>query len=170
MKGTNIVKSVFTYIDDLMDAVKAIKEKGLDFTVYSPTYVEEVVEACDDKRSPVAIITFIGAASGLIFGFSLAILTSMDWPLRVGAKEIAAIPSFVVVGYECTILFGAIFTLNAILFFCKLPDLFRRPGYDPRFSDDKFGLIVGVENSNSEQVMELLKSFKPDEVEIKNGL
>ena len=51
-----------------------------------------------------------------------------------------------------------------------LPDLFRRPGYDPRFSHDKFGLVVGREDSDTESLESLLKQSGADEVDIKDGL
>lgn len=62
-------------------------------------------------------VTATGALIGMCFGFGLAILCSMDSATRVSAKDVVAIPGFVVVGYECTILFGGLATLFGMLFF-----------------------------------------------------
>ncbi|MEZ4754046.1 MAG: DUF3341 domain-containing protein [Bdellovibrionota bacterium] len=121
-------------------------------------------------KSLVRGVTLTGAAFGLCSGFALAILTSMDYPLRVSAKDIVAIPAFVVVGYECTILFGAIATLLAILHFCKLPNILRKPGFDPRFTDDKFGLVVGCDLNQSEDLKAVLTKSGAEEVKLEEGI
>ena len=164
MKGTRTITGVFTFLDDAIGAIAKLKEEGKEFCVYSPTYIPELENAIDKKRSPVAMMTLTGGLMGLVGGFALAILCGLDWPLRVSAKDIIAVPGYVVIGYECTILFGAIFTLLGILHFCRLPNLFKKPGYDPRFSDDKFGVVVGCEEEDIDSVRELLSSAGADEV------
>ena len=90
--------------------------------------------------------------------------------MRVSAKDVVSIPGFVVIGYECTILFGAIATLLGLLHFCRLPDILRKVGYDPRFSDDKFGVVVGCEGGQVDEVMADLKRAGAEEVEVRDGL
>jgi hypothetical protein len=105
-----------------------------------------------------------------VFGFGLAILCSLDWPLRVSAKDIVSVPGFVVIGYECTILFGALATLAAMFHFCRLPDILRKVGYDPRFSDDKFGVVVGCGTDEVDSVVDSLKKAGADEVEVRDAI
>jgi hypothetical protein len=170
MKGAKAIVGVFTYLDDTLHAIEGAKQRGYEFEVYAPTYIHELEHAVDKSRSPVAAITLTGAVFGLTFGFALAILCGLDWPLRVSAKEIVAVPAYVVIGYECTILFGAIFTLKSLLFFCKIPNIFRRPGYDPRFSHDKFGVVIGCDNQQVDEAQYLLSSAGADEVQVRDGL
>ena len=170
MKGNKLVVGVFTYLDDLLDAIAKVKEAGMDYKVYAPTALPEIEEATLPGKSPVRKVTLTGAITGLCAGFALAILTSMDYPLRVSAKDIVAIPSFVVVGYECTILFGALATLAAVMHFCRLPHVLRKAGYDPRFSDDKFGLVVGCESGQSDEVQGVLNQSGADEVKLEEGI
>ena len=170
MKGQKAVVGVFTYLDDALGAVEYAKSTGLDYKVYSPTYVPTLTEAVDKKRSWVPTISLIGAVFGLTAGFTLAIWTSLDWPMRVSAKNIVSIPGFVVVGYEWTILWGAIFTLNALLFFCGIPNPFRKVGYDPRFSDDKFGVVIGCDPERVDEISEKISGTGADEVLVKEGL
>lgn len=170
MKGSKVVVGIFTYLDDTLNAIEKAKASGNEYEVYAPTYIHELEHAVDTARSPIAILTLLGGLFGLCGGFALAILCGLDWPLRVSAKEIVAIPSYVVIGYECTILFGAIFTLKGIFLLCRLPDIIRRPGYDKRFSYDKFGVVIGCDEPNELEVKELLASSGADEVEIREGL
>ncbi len=170
MKGKKVVVGVFSYLDDIISAISEIKTKELEFKVYAPTFVHELDEAIDTKRSKVSLFTLIGGLTGLTFGFGLAIWCGLDYPLRVSAKNIVSIPSYVVIGYECTILFGAIATLLGVFHFCRLPWIFRQPGYDPRFSDDKFGLVVGCDGDKSGELRELFESKGAEEVKVEDGL
>ena len=170
MRGNRVVVGVFSYMDDTIAAINAAKEADYDVKVYSPVPNHALEEATSHTRSPIRIISLIGAMTGLTAGFALAILCSLDWPIRVSAKDIVTPPAFFVVGYECTILFGAIFTLMAMLHFSRVPDLFRKVGYDPRFTRDKFGVVVGCESEQIEDVKKKLLDVGADEVEVKDGL
>ena len=170
MNGVKAVVGVFSYLDDLVHAIEEIKKRNLDYRVYGPTPRHEIEQATSKTRSSIRIFTTVGAVTGLCCGFALAILCSMDYPLRVSAKDIVSIPGFVVIGYECTILFGALATLIGLLHFCRIPDILRKVGYDPRFSDDKFGLVVGCDRERIDDVRSALQSKGAEEVEVRDGL
>lgn len=169
-KPTKAVVGVFEFMDDITKAVASVKEANFEFKVYSPFASHEIEDAAMPGKSPVRFFTAVGGLTGLTFGFSLAILTALDYPLRVSAKDIISVPGFVVIGYECTILFGALCTLLGIFSLCKLPNLFRTPGYDPRFSDNKFGLVVGCSADQVKDVESSLRRFGAEDVEVRDGL
>jgi hypothetical protein len=170
MKGNRVVVGVFGYLDDALAAIEAAKESNFEYKVYSPVPNHAIDHATFEERGPVRLIGATGAVIGLISGFALAILCSLDYPLRVSAKPIVSIPGFVVIGYECTILFGALATLMAIFTFCRLPNIVRKAGYDPRFTRDKFGVLVGCDSSKTEEVKAKLLEVGAEEVEIQDGL
>ncbi len=170
MKGYKAVVGVFSYLDDALGAITQAKNAKLDYRVYSPVPHPSIEEATFPQKSPVRFSTMIGALLGLSFGFALPILCSLDYPMRVSAKDVVSIPAFFVIGYECTILFGAIFTLLALFHFCRLPDILRKVGYDPRFSLDKFGVVVGCSVSEIDGIKESLLKAGADEVQVRDGL
>lgn len=170
MKGNRVVTGVFSYLDDTLNAVRKAKAEGREYRVYSPVPVHEISEETSPARSPIALVTGTGALTGITFGFALCILTNLDWPIRVSAKPIVSVPAFVPVGYECTILFGAIFTLIALLHFCRIPDIFRAPGYDPRFSQNKFGVVIGCSGGEIEDIKQKLIECGAEEVIAGDGL
>jgi molybdopterin-containing oxidoreductase family membrane subunit len=170
MKGNKLVVGVFPFLDDTLKAIEQAKSLGLEYRVYSPFASHEIEEATLPARSPVGLFTLAGALSGLVGGFGLAIATSLDWPLRVSAKDIVSIPGFVVIGFECTILLGALFTFAAIFHFCRLPDIFPKLGYHPRFSDDRFGVVVGCNKDQLEDLKKLMTEAGAEEVEVRNGI
>lgn len=170
MRGNLAVVGIFSYHDDTIRAIGKIRETDLDYRVYSPVPTPEIEHATSDGPSPIRFLTLAGGLTGLTFGFALPILCSMDWPLRVSAKDIVSVPGFFVIGYECMILFGAICTLLGLLHFCKIPDVLRKVGYDPRFTDDKFGIVVGCEKAHLEQVKSKLLEAGAEEIEVREAL
>ena len=142
MSATGVV-GVFGRLDGAVAAIESLKARGYaNYRVYSPTPRPELADAVARKESPVRLFTLVGALTGTAFGFFYAIGTSLDWPLITGGKPIISWPPFVVIGFETTILIGSLVTVAAMFLFAGLPKLGRAPGYDPRFSDDKFGVVA----------------------------
>jgi hypothetical protein len=134
---------VFGQLDATVAAIEGLRARGhANFRVYSPVPRPELADALEHKVSPVRLFTLFGALSGTAFGFFYAIATSLDWPLVTGGKPIISWPPFIVIGFETTILIGSLATVAGMFLFAGLPKLGRAPGYDPRFSDDKFGVVA----------------------------
>jgi len=172
MKSLRAVTGVFSFPAEVVAAIGKIRSARLRFQVYSPFACPEIDAAALPAAgtSPVTKVTFSGAIAGLIAGFALAILCCMDWPLRVSAKAIVSPPAYVVIGYEMLILLGGLATLMAVLYFCRLPNMLRKIGYDPRFSNDKFGLVVECESEQVQMVEHTLRGCGAEEVEVKPAL
>ena len=137
------VVGVFGRLDATVAAVEALKGRGYaNYRVYSPVPRPELAEVLAHRVSPVRLFTLLGALFGTGFGFFYAIATSLDWPLITGGKPIISWPPFIVIGFETTILLGSLITVGGMFLLAGLPKLGRAPGYDPRFSDDKFGVVA----------------------------
>lgn len=144
---STMVKGVYAHLDCLVDGIDALKKAGhTDLTVVSPLPRHEIEHLLyEGKPSPVRWFTMTGALFGGSSGFTLASITHLNWPMIVPAgKPLVSIPAFMVITFECTVLFGCIFTLIGMLVHCRLPALkLPEAVQDPRFSDDHFGLVVG---------------------------
>ena len=81
--------------------------------------------------------------TGTVTGFALALLCDWDWPIVVGGKTpgIYSLPAYVILGFEFTILFGAIATVIGVLVMCRLPNP-KATIFDNRLTDDMFGIWV----------------------------
>ncbi len=168
--SSRAVVGVFTYMDDALEAVKKVKAANMDYRMYSPVPRHEIEEVTYPEKSPVRRVSLIAAMTGCACGFALAIWCSLDWPLRTSAKNIASVPAFFVPGYEWTILFGGLGTLLSILVFCRLPSVLRAAGYDPRFSNDKFGVVVACSGSQVEDLKRRMLDSGADEVDVRDSL
>ena len=159
------VVGVFSYVDTTTKAVQSLKEQGhQSYTVYMPTYIHDLAEEIDHTESPVRWVTLLG---GLV-GFACAILMtgwmSLDYPVRTSMKPVLSWPPYTVIMFELVILIGGLFNLGALFGFCKLPRIKPGVGYDPRFTDDKFGVVIEAESDQLEAMKELLKNAGAEEV------
>lgn len=111
----------------------------------APTAVSPVPPH-DDRPSPIRFFTLAGAIAGGAAGFGLSAYASTKWGMVVSAKPLVAIPPFLVVAFECAILFGALATALGVLLLAFLPSLFEHRGlpawFDPRLTADRWGLFV----------------------------
>ena len=136
------VLASFEHIDAAVDAIQALKRSGHDdLTVYSAAPNHELEEALGTGSSWVRAFTLVGGLTGCAAGFALTTWMSYDWPLLVGGKSIAALPPYVVIMFELTILLGALSTVAGMVILPQLKKVRGRP-YHPRFSDDRIGVFV----------------------------
>ncbi|MGH7518062.1 MAG: DUF3341 domain-containing protein [Gemmatimonadales bacterium] len=158
------VLAAFEHIDAATDAINALRARGhKDFTVYSSHPNHEIEEALETHSSPVRLFTLVGGLTGCTAGFTMAIWMNLDWPLIVGGKAIAAVPAFVVLGFELTVLIGA---LSSVLGVAVLAILLRNRGaaYHPRFSDDRIGIFVPAAGDQARAVEDLVRTAGAVEV------
>lgn len=164
---TSGVLASFVHIDAATDAIRALKAQGhTDLTVYSAAPNHEIEEALDHPVSPVRLFTLIGGATGCAAGFAMTIWMSENWPLLVGGKPIASIPPYVVIGFELTILLGALSTVLGVVLLSALKSRKRVP-YDEKFSDDHIGVFVPCRADQAAAVEALFR--KAGSVEVKHA-
>lgn len=160
------VLAVFGHLDSTVSAIEELKRSGhRDFTVYSPLPRHELEHALAQPTSPVRAFTLIGGISGCAIGAWISLYMSYDWPVQVGGKTIGSIPAYVVIMFEMTVLFGALTTLLGVVFNVLLAA--RQQGtiaYDPRFTNDKFGIFVPAAAAQAARVETLLKGCGAEEV------
>lgn len=155
---------IFTYLDDLLGALKAVKEAGLEVTVLAPSASAEVQELLKEGPSPVRYYTLGGGLFGLFSGFALAVYTVIQWKFIVSGKPIIPWIPFVIVGFEFLILFGVVFSFFGLLIHSRLPRLRLPAYYDPRFSNDRFGLLIYAAQAEREKITALLQEAGAEEI------
>lgn len=155
----------FPYLDSLLEAIKRLHQAGYqDLQALSPVPHHAIDEALEKPPSPVRVFTLIGCLLGGITGLVLTIATSLHYPLITGGKPIISFPPFLIITFELTILFGGLMTLGGMLLNARLPRVHIGPAYDPRFSEDRFGLWVRCEAKDFDGVTRLLENAGAEEI------
>lgn len=164
------VLGLFPHMDTALDAIRRLRGEGYELTVYSPTPRHEVEEALEQPESAVRIFTFTGAFTGTAAGAALAIWTSLDWPLIVGGKEIVAMPAFVVIMFETTVLLGAIATLIGLFAGARLPRFGKGEAlYHPSCSSGNFGVFAHAPVDRHDSIRSILSDSGSEEVLVEEG-
>lgn len=159
------VLGIYSYVDSVIDTVHKLKRAGYgNFKVFSPTPVHEIEHAVDLPESPIRFFTLFGGLFGATCGFAFTVLTSLAYPIAVSAKPIVSIPPYMVIVFELTILFGALFTFMGLIINSLLRNRAPVTLYDERFSDDKFGIMVVCPRDNIDKVEEILNSTGAEEI------
>jgi hypothetical protein len=160
-KGT--VKGVYEHLDSLVYSLDKLKKAGFggDIIVTTPLPRHDVEHVLyGGKPSPIRWFTLFGALFGGTFGFTLCSMTHLNWAMIIPAgKPLVSIPAFIIIAFESTVLWGCLFTFLGMLLLTKLPaKKLQIEVQDPRFSDDKFGLVVNnLSRKKADKVCSILQ-------------
>lgn len=157
---------IFGEVDTAVKAIEGLQAAGMtDLETYSPLPQHELEHALPTPQSPVRMFTLVGGLTGAAAGFALAIWTSLDWPLITGGKPIVSIPPFVVIGFEMTILIGALATVLGLFINARLGPPGKDLAYHPSFSADHFGVLVDAPAGRGDEARRILDRAGATEVQ-----
>ena len=174
---TDTVVGVFSHVDTTVRALEELRAKGYhDLTVYTPFPNHEIEDVLERDRpvSRVRLFTLVGGLTGIASAFIITIWTSLKWGLVTGGKYLqfsptgailgSSIPPFFIIGFELMVLFGGIATLFGLIFLARLPRLRPSAWFDPRFTNDRFGVAVHCPPERGASVREILSRSGAEEV------
>ncbi len=169
MSNEQGVLGIFAYVDDLLSGLKRLKEKNFEIrSVFSPLRLRAIQEILGTKPSIVRPITLIGGILGGTSLVGLAIYAHLSFKLVTSGKPILPAVPWVIVLFEGTVLLAAIFSVIAWIIKGGLPRIRYRQGqsagYDPRFSEDRFGILVSCTNGERDQIIKILQEAGAEEV------
>jgi hypothetical protein len=120
----------------LIEAVTRARQSGYrQIEAFTPFPIDGLAEALAFKDSRVLWLGLIGGVFGALFGFFMQVYVSLDFPLNVGGRDVVAVPAFLVVSFELTILFAVLFPIVGMLALNRLPRL-----HHPLFDAERFHL------------------------------
>jgi hypothetical protein len=130
-------------------AARIVREKGFtDIDAYMPYPAIEVEQALglSPSKLPRWVLLFGLFGAGFAY-FILWWTQNVAYPLDVGGHPTNAIPAYIGITFETTVLFASFAAFLGCLGYCGLPrpwhPVFEVPGFE-RSSVDRFFLAVGV--------------------------
>jgi hypothetical protein len=137
----------------LFPAVEKVRHSGYKLhDVYTPFPVHGLDVAMGLKETDLHIAGFIFGLTGTstAVGFMSWIFTS-DWPVNFGGKPHWALPAFIPITFELTVMFAAV---GMVLTYCYLNQIMpgvKKHVFHPRQSDDLFVLVLELNEHTSEE-------------------
>lgn len=137
-------------------AVRNLREHGSwKLNAYMPYPAREVEEALELPASPlpkwVLLFGLLGAATAYLI---LYFTQNVSYPLDVGGRPTHAVPAYVPITFETTVLFACGAAFFGLLTLCRLPRLwhpvFEVEGFS-RASVDRFFLAIDVGEGTSRE-------------------
>jgi hypothetical protein len=156
---------IFPYLDDLLEALRKLKKAQFKvLTVFSPIHFSEIQEILGHKPSIVRYLTLVGGILGGASLVGLAVYAHLSFKLITSGKPVLPPIPFVVPFFEGTILLAVIFAVVSWVLKGRLPRVHLPEGYDPRFSEDRFGILVAYTDGERDIILKLLKEAGAEEV------
>ena len=170
MSNTKYILGHFEDPDDMMHGIDKLQENNIGiYDVFTPMPIHGIEAKLGIKRSRLPIAAFCFGITGTLTAFAMIyFMLVADWPMNVGGKPAFAMPNFVPVMFELTVLFGA-YGMMFTFFFANHLFPGRAPRVmDLRATDDRFVIAIDAKtNPYPEKIDNLLK--EAGAVEIKHN-
>lgn len=166
--------AVAAYDDEevLFPAVRKVRRSGYKIhDVYTPFAVHGLDEALGLKETDLHIAGFIYGLCGTCtaIGFISWIYTS-DWPINYGGKPHFALPAWIPITFELTVLFAAVGMTMTMCYLNQIMPGVKKHVFHPRQSDDMFVMAIELNNhTNENEVIEFLKSTGAKETSLQTA-
>jgi hypothetical protein len=145
--------------EDLIKGVRQIRSLGIEpADVRTPFPVHGLDKALGLKRSRLTRVAFVGGAIGGLIGFFFqAWVFTKAYPLNFGGKPFFAVPSFMPVTFEMTVLFAAFSMVIAFFIHNKLGPGAKTVIYDEQVTDDRFQVLVDADDKDESELQRIEK-------------
>jgi hypothetical protein len=168
-RDKNFVLGIYDDEDILLSAVTKVRESGVKIhEVFSPYPVHGLEHNLGYRRSRLPIAAFLFG----ILGTSLALtmqyyMMAYDWPVNIGGKDHGALPNFIPVTFELTVLLAAFGMVGVFLISSNLKPWGQARIFDIRSTDDKHVMAIDLVHNAAierETIVDVLKSSGASEI------
>ncbi len=167
MSSTKYILGLFEDPDEMMHGIDMLQKKSVPiYDVYTPMPIHGIERKLGLKDSRLGYAAFMFGCLGGTTIFSMAYYMLVhDWPMNIGGKPSFAIPDFVPITFEWTVLFTA-FGMVATFFYATHLFPGRTPRtMDLRATDDRFVIAIDAKgNTPHDDITKILKEAGAVEV------
>lgn len=161
MASERFMIGLFSHEDNLLGAVRALRERKLEITeALTPFPVHGLEHELGYKDSRLHTAGFIFGLTGLLFALTfMTWINTHNYPINYGGKPQFALPSFIPVTFELTILFASV---GMVIVYCVRNGLAlgRVPRiYDDRITDDRFALVFAINEKRTADELNAIRDL-----------
>src|SRR4249919_4219577 len=168
----SVKKFIVGNFDDeavLFPAVKKVRKAGYKIhDVYTPMPIHGLDTAMGLRDTSLHTAGFLYAISGTltaIIGISYALV--YDWPLNFGGKPHFALPAWIPIIFELTVLFSAVGMVLTFCYLCQMAPFVKKHHFNLRSTDDLFVMAIEcTDKTNDAEVQSFLQNAGAKEVNV----
>jgi hypothetical protein len=146
-------------------AIRGLKRSGsIRVDAVMPYPSKAVEEALALPRSPLPRYVLVFGLLGAAFAYGILWWTqNVDYPLNVGSHPTHAVPAYIPITFETTVLFASVAAFVGMLRLARLPrpwhPLFEIAGFERASVDRFFVLAESLANSDETKLRETLEEL-----------
>lgn len=128
----------------LFEAVKRVRKAGYKLhDVYTPFPIHGLDREMGLRDTSLHTAGFIYGISGTTIGLAfISWVFTRDWPLNIGGKPHFALPAWIPILFELTVLFSAVGMVLTFCYICQIAPFVRKHHFHLRSTDDKFVMVI----------------------------
>jgi len=169
MAKKKFVVASFDDEDVLFPAVKKVRTAGYKIQdVYTPFAVHGLDHALGMRETSLHTAGFIYGITGTTTALScITWIFTKDWPLDIGGKPHFALPAWIPIIFELTVLFAAVGMVLTFCYLCQLAPFVKKHHFHPRATDDLFVMVIECnDKTNVDDLVGFMKSTGAVEVDV----
>ncbi len=164
---------VGTFYDEqvLFPAVKKVRKAGYKLhDVYTPFPIHGLDKEMGLKDTSLHVAGFIYGITGTTTAVSfITWALTVDWQINFGGKPFFALPAWIPITFELTVLFAAVGMVLTFCWLCQLAPFVKKDHFNPRSTDDTFVMAIEcTSKTNEAEAVAFLKSIGSSEVTVEN--
>ncbi len=157
-------KFVVACFDDeevLFPAVKKVRLAGYKIhDVYTPFAVHGLDHALGLRETSLHTAGFIYGITGTATAVGgISWIFTKDWPLNLGGKPHFALPAWIPITFELTVLFASVGMVLTFCYLCQMAPFVKKHIFNIRASDDLFVMVIEcTAKTNTEDLLAFAKA------------
>jgi hypothetical protein len=172
MAVKKFVVGCFDEENALFNAVKNVRKKGYKIhDVYTPFPIHGLDRVMGLRDTSLHTAGFIYAITGTATALSfISWVFTRDWPLNIGGKPHFALPAWVPIMFELTVLFAAVGMVLTFCYLCQLAPFVKKHHFHLRATDDLFVMVLeSTPTTNETEALSYLQSIGAVETNVQEA-
>jgi hypothetical protein len=156
----------------LFPAVKQVRKAGYKIhDVYTPMPIHGLDKAIGVRDTSLHTAGFIYGITGTATALSgMTWVFTKDWPMNIGGKPHFALPAWIPITFELTVLFSAVGMVLTFCYLCQLAPFVKKQHFHPRATDDLFVMAIELTSrTNESDITSFLRNAGAVEVKIQEA-
>ena len=169
MAKKKFVVGCFDDEEVLFPAVSKVRTAGYKIhDVYTPFAVHGLDHALGLRETSLHTAGFIYGVTGTTTALScISWIFTKDWPLNIGGKPHFALPAWIPITFELTVLFAAVGIVLKVCYISQLASFLKKHHFHARATDDLFVMVIEcTDKTNAEDLKAFLASNGAVETDI----